>query len=295
MSSSRRADLILVATTMLAASGWIFSKETIQGLPPFGFIGFRFVLASICLLPFCLRAFRQVHRSDIFKAMGVGVLLGISLMCWVYAISHSQTLGEGAFIMSLSMLFVPIVAWGVFKLKPSRNFWFSLPVAVGGLLLLALGGGQAWQLSVSQLWFLIAALTLAVHFNFNSKYASRIPTLLLTCLQLFVTGCMALSVAIFTETWPESVPGSIWGWFALSTLVATSLRYVMQTTGQKYANPTNAAIIMVLEPVWTVILSVIWYGEQMPPHKVMGCMMILLSLLMFRGGHLIFRRFRARA
>ncbi len=38
-NSERKATVILVATTMIAALGWIFSKETIQGLPPFGFIG----------------------------------------------------------------------------------------------------------------------------------------------------------------------------------------------------------------------------------------------------------------
>lgn len=48
MNLERRADLILVATTILAAAGWIFSKEAIQGLPAFGFIGLRFVLASLC-------------------------------------------------------------------------------------------------------------------------------------------------------------------------------------------------------------------------------------------------------
>ncbi|MDW2132919.1 EamA family transporter, partial [Vibrio sp. 2129(2023)] len=47
-NSERKATVILVATTMIAALGWIFSKETIQGLPPFGFIGLRFTIASLC-------------------------------------------------------------------------------------------------------------------------------------------------------------------------------------------------------------------------------------------------------
>ncbi len=46
MTTNRKADLLLVLTTILAAAGWIFSKESIQGLPPFGFIGLRFILAS---------------------------------------------------------------------------------------------------------------------------------------------------------------------------------------------------------------------------------------------------------
>ncbi|PSW21734.1 EamA family transporter [Photobacterium sanctipauli] len=292
MKLERRADFILVATTMLAAAGWIFSKEAIQGLPAFGFVGLRFLLASLLLLPFCFRSIRQVKNSDMVKAMGVGCILATALLVWIYAISISDTLGEGAFIMSLSMLFVPLVAWPLFKQAPSRLFWISLPIAIAGLLMLSLGGGNGWQASASQVWFLASAVLLAVHFNFNGKYARRIPTLLLTCLQLFVTGSMGLIASLLFETRPESVGSDIWMWFFLSVVVATSIRYVMQTSGQKHSTAANAAIIMLLEPVWTVVLSVLWYGEEMPAHKVLGCLMILFSLLIYRGSGLVVGKFK---
>ncbi len=96
--------------------------------------------------------------------------------------------------------------------------------------MLSLGGG--WQQSASQIWFGLAALMLALHFNFNSRCAQRIPALLLTCIQLFVTGSMGGLVASLTfETWPQEIGLNIWGWFAMSVVIATSLRYVMQTTG----------------------------------------------------------------
>lgn len=281
-NSERKAAFVLVATTMIAALGWIFSKETIQGLPPFGFIGLRFTIASLCLLPLCIKPLRAANKKDIVAAAGVGVLLGGALMCWIYAISISDTLGEGAFIMSLSMLFVPIVAWIMFRQRPQRIFWVSLPIAILGLGCLSLAGG--WQQSSSQLWFLGAALMLALHFNVNSKYSQKLPVLLLTCIQLFVTGLIGLLISSLVETVPTEVSTSIWIWFALSTLLATSLRYVMQTMGQKFVQAGNAALIMILEPVWTVILSVIWYGEVLTSNKLVGCALILFSLVIYRTG-----------
>ncbi|WP_425636027.1 DMT family transporter [Vibrio owensii] len=282
LNSERKAAFVLVATTMIAALGWIFSKETIQGLPPFGFIGLRFTIASLCLLPLCIKPLRAANKKDIVAAAGVGVLLGGALMCWIYAISISDTLGEGAFIMSLSMLFVPIVAWIMFRQRPQRIFWVSLPIAILGLGCLSLAGG--WQQSSSQLWFLGAALMLALHFNVNSKYSQKLPVLLLTCIQLFVTGLIGLLISSLVETVPTEVSTSIWIWFALSTLLATSLRYVMQTMGQKFVQAGNAALIMILEPVWTVILSVIWYGEVLTSNKLVGCALILFSLVIYRTG-----------
>ncbi|CAH1558926.1 DMT family transporter [Vibrio rotiferianus] len=287
LNSERKAAFVLVATTMIAALGWIFSKETIQGLPPFGFIGLRFTIASLCLLPLCIKPLRAANKKDIFSAAGVGVLLGGALMCWIHAISISDTLGEGAFIMSLSMLFVPIVAWVMFRQRPQRIFWISLPIAIIGLGCLSLAGG--WQQSSSQLWFLGAALMLALHFNVNSKYSQKLPVLLLTCIQLFVTGLIGLLISSLVETVPTEVSMSIWIWFALSTLLATSLRYVMQTMGQKFVQAGNAALIMILEPVWTVVLSVIWYGEVLTSNKLVGCALILFSLVIYRtGGKLCF-------
>lgn len=238
------------------------------------------VFASLCLLPFCFSALKKADGQDCFRSMGVGVLLAGSIFCWIYAISISDTLGEGAFIMSLSMLFVPLLAWPLFGSKPPRAFWYSLPIAFIGLFLLSWSDG--WNIATSQLWFIAAAVGLATHFNFNSKYSASLPTILLTTLQLFTVGCLGVVLSFFLETWPEGVSLITWKWVLLSVLLATSLRYLMQTVGQKLVNPTNAAILMLLEPIWTMMLSVWVYDESMPLNKILGCALLLLSLFFYR-------------
>ena len=273
-------ELLLICATFIAALGWMFSKEAIAYLPIFGFIGLRFILASICLLPFCYRHFFRVKIKDLIKGFSVGILLGSAILLWIYAVSISDKLGEGAFIMSLSMLLVPLIAWPLFGNKPTGSFWYSLPFAVTGLALLSVA--DEWNQSSHQLWFMLAAIMLAVHFNFNSRYAQRIPVLLLTCIQLCSIGIMGLVVSIFFEVWPVTVPNSTWGWFGLSVIVATSLRYAIQTKGQKSTNTSNAAIIMILEPIWVFIISVLWFTETMCLYQVIGCSLILLSILINR-------------
>ncbi|MCG9678813.1 DMT family transporter [Vibrio sp. Isolate23] len=287
MNSESKAAWILVVTTALAGLGWIFSKETIQGLPPFGFVGLRFLVASVCLLPFCFKSFKQLNLRLLAQAMGGGCILALALLAWVHAIAVSETLGEGAFIVSLSMIIVPIVAWALYKERPKRAFWIAMPIAVSGLAFLSLKG--EWNSSAGQLWFLANACLLALHFNVNSRLAQSMPVLMLTCLQLLTTGVIALVASAIFETVPVSVNSSIWAWFAASAILATSLRYVMQTLGQKHSNPGNAALIMLLEPIWTVILSILWYGEQLSSNKLLGCSLILLALLFYRTDGRLFR------
>ena len=61
-----------------------------------------------------------------------------------------------------------------------------------------------------------------------------------------------------------------------------SLRFGLQMKGQKYAAVASAAIIMVLEPLLTVIAAALWYGEQLPLQKIIGGMLILVAQLWFR-------------
>lgn len=285
MLPERRGDLFILSATLLASAGWLFSKEAIAGLPPAGFVGWRFLLAALLLLPFCYQKLRQTSTELLLKAAAIGLVMTLNLIFWIQAISHSEGIGEGAFIMSLSMLMVPPLAWLIFREKPNRQFWLALPIAIAGLFLLTMGSGLS--LSLSQLLFLLASLSLALYFNLNSRFSRRIDPMALTCVQLAVTGVMHLLYSGLFEHWPESIEPQIWGWFAASVLLATSLRFVFQSTGQKYSNVANAALIMMLEPIWTVLISVFWYHEPMPIEKIAGCVLILLALISYRSRNLL--------
>ncbi|MDD1781064.1 DMT family transporter [Enterovibrio sp. ZSDZ35] len=280
--TDRRAELLLVLSTILAAGGWVFSKESLAEMPTFAFLGSRFFLASLILLAFCHKDLMKASRDDLRKALGCGFLLATAILLWIYSLSVSDTLGEGAFIMSLTMLFAPFIGWLLFKQPPSASFWIALPVALVGLGFLSLANG--WVLANSQVWFLASAFTFAFQFNIVSRVAKTLPTMLLTCIQLFVTGVIGLSLSLLFEDVPTSISPNIWVWFAMSIILSTCLRFACLTRGLKGTTAINAAFIMILEPVFTVIFSVLWYSEPMPPQKVIGCLLILTALIGYRGG-----------
>ncbi|MBO1518432.1 DMT family transporter [Oceanisphaera pacifica] len=285
MLPERRGDLFILLATLLASAGWLFSKEAIAGLPPIGFIGWRFFLAALIMLPFCYRQLFALPLALLLKAAAIGLVMTLNLVFWIQGISNSHGIGEGAFIMSLAMLLVPPLAWLTFKERPTRSFWLALPIAVVGLFLLTMGNGLSF--SKGQAFFLAASLSLAMYFNLNSRFARRIDPVALTCIQLAVVGLMHLLYSVLFEQWPAYIAPVTWGWFAASVLLATSLRFGSQTVGQKYSNVGNAALIMMLEPIWTVLISVFWYHEPMPAQKVMGCILILTALLSYRSASLL--------
>lgn len=281
MLQQYRGELILFFVSIIAASGWFFSKFAMAEFPPVGFMGARFILAFFIFLPFAYYQLKQLSRRQILRACLVGFCYGVYLSLWTLGLINSEHFGEGAFLVSLSMLIAPLVSWLFFKDKPQKVFWLSLPIAILGLVLLALGRGQL-HFSLGSIIFLSSSITAAIYFVLNNHFARNIPVLSLTTLQVGVVGLGCGIYSYFFEAYPASFSSSIWCWFVASLLLATNGRMLLQTIGQKYCNVATAALIMVLEPVWTLILSILLLGEQLTWTKALGCMFILSALMVYR-------------
>lgn len=71
-------------------------------------------------------------------------------------------------------------------------------------------------------------------------------------------------------------------WVAASILIATNLRFLIQTIGQRYCSISSSAIIMLLEPIWTLFAGLLWLNETMSTEKMVGCGLILAALMIYR-------------
>jgi len=279
-STHLKAELILVFVTVLAGLGWIFSKESLVGLPPLFFMGARFLIAGFVLVLAGRRFFNGLVWNDVKQAIQVGLVMGVAMMFWVSGLDRASNLGVGAFITSLGVVLVPVFGRFIFKDHPPKSIWVALPVAVSGLAFLALGSEVSYE--VAQLLFLGSALTFAFQFNLLSRLSTRIHVLVLTSIQLMVAGTFLLFLSLCTEHLPVTISISVAGWFLASTLIATSLRFLLQTYGQSLTPTSHAAVIMNLEPVWTAFFAAIWFSESMSLNQLMGCGLIFLAMLISR-------------
>lgn len=101
-------------------------------MPPLAFIGLRFTVAAFILVPIGAKRMIQVPKGQLRMGAGIGLLQGASLSLWIFAVSITTELGAGAFIMSLSMLFVPLCSWLILSFQFIANSHFSkwIPTSV---------------------------------------------------------------------------------------------------------------------------------------------------------------------
>ncbi len=277
---SLKADALLIIVTLLAAVSWMFSKEAVNEMPPLLFIGSRFLLAGVFLALFSQRSLIGLNPKQWIASAQVGILFGTSMCLWIFGLFHAENLGEGAFITSIASILVAPISYFIFKAKVEKSNWLALPVAFIGLGLLGLENG--FHPEKSQLFFLGAAILLSMTFILNGRAAVRMSATALTAISLSFVGIMGILISANMETWPEATTGSMVQWLLLSALVGTAARFLLQTYAQGLTTPSHAAVIMILEPIWTALIAAFWFNERMSELQLIGCSLIFAALLINR-------------
>lgn len=278
--SHLRADLLLLLVTLLAAAGWIFSKEALAGLPPLLFIGVRFLLAGMLLAVFGWRQLVLLPGRGWLRSLLVGALFAVAMGFWIMGLASARHLGEGAFISSLGIVLVPVLARFLFGDTPPRSTWVAIPMALLGFACLSLEHG--FRVEPGQWWFFAAALAFALVFVTNSHVVRQVPVLALGTVQLTMVAVLILPLSWTFEAWPDRVATSVLGWALASALLGTTARFIVQLHAQGMTTPSHAAVILMLEPMWTAIVAAWWFGESMSMLQFLGCGLIFLALVVSR-------------
>lgn len=279
-ASHLNADLLLVLVTLLAAVGWVFSFQALKGLPPLLFMGGRFLAAGLLLCGVGAGKLHQLTAAELRTAAAIGMVMAVTMLCWILGLHFVVNLGVGAFICSLGMILAPLVGKLLFDMQVNRSTWAGIVIAIVGMGCLSLEHGL--QVNRSDWLFFAAACGLALHFNLNARFALQVPVLPLTAIQLSMVGVFCLLVSAGFERWPAAVSVEVLGWMLASILIATSLRFFLQVKAQSLGASSHAALIMILEPVWTALIGAVWRGERMGALQLVGCGLIFAALVVSR-------------
>ena len=298
MANSTKADLLMLLVTLLAAISWMFSKEAVMLMPPLLFIGTRFLLAAVLLGVFAIPQLLALSREQLLRSLRVGLVFGVAMSCWVNGLNHASHIGEGAFLTSLGVVMVPVIARLAFAEAQPASTWLALPVAVAGLALLSLEHG--FRPEPGQIYFIIAAAIFALYFTLNTHAANahtitnsdgttrerdRIPVLALTTVALSCVGLVALSASFLIEPWHATFSNftpTLAGWILASAVIGTAGRFFVQTWAQSLSTQNHGVVILVLEPIWVALIAAAWFAESMSVAQLGGCGLIFAALLINR-------------
>ena len=290
------ADGAILLTTFIWGSTFAVSRDVLDYWPPLSYLALRLPLAALLFAALFPRQLFGAGR-DAWRAGGaLGLLMGFGFIGQTVGLLYT-TPAKSAFITGLTTPLVPVVAYALWRSRPSReNFLGIVLASIGGALILAPSGESA-AVNTGDLITLGTTILFAAHITLMGLYARRFDVRQLSALQITVAAALMLSVWVCVRAWGLLAGGLpaglareaeplIWNaatvtQLAYMAIVATVATFLLWTWGQARMPATHAAIIFSLEPVFATLFAVLLRGsaEWSGGRSTLGAFLVVAGVI----------------
>ena len=246
----------------------------------------RFALAAILFWVLVIAGgeatagLRGLTRRDLFMALGLGAFgYAAQAGCFFAALNRID-----ASLLSLLLYTYPsMVAVAAILLRRERadaRRFTALVLASGGLVLV-LANAKAGTLDPVGAGLALAAATVYTTYILTSQgIAGRMSPMVLSALVCTgATVTLTTGTALVGDLDPGAVTAAGWGWLLSLAVVSTVVAVSLFFAGLKRVGPSSAAILSTAEPVVTVILAFLVFGEVLGPFQLLGGMLVIAAVL----------------
>ncbi len=271
------AKPMIVLATLIWGSTFFILKDTLDDVDLMFLLAFRFTLAAGILALVFWRRWKGLDLGCLWRGGAMGALLFAAYAVQNYGLMDT-TPGKNAFFTAVYCVIVPFLYWGVDKLPPTRWNVLAAVLCVAGIGLVSWDGGVS--LTGGDLLTLCGGLLYACHIVAVSKFSQGRDIFLLTVLQFAVTAACCWVGTLFTRGLPVGgLPARAWWVLLYLAVAATALALLFQNVGQKYTDPSSAALLLALEAPFGVAFSVLFGAESPAPLMYLGFFLIFLAIV----------------
>jgi len=288
MSPSRRATLLLLATTVLWGSSFFTMDWGTRGLAPH--VGSAAAPSAFLFLRFLAAALLQVAVfPGLLKGLsGPAVGAGVALSVPFYAGFILQTTGlvsasstVVAFMTSLFVVITPLIGRLFFRERIAASTLAGALISLGGVYVMtdpSVGFGRGELLSIA----------CAVAFAFQIQMTNvvtrdhrpeTISLVQFSCAVLY-SGVTMAALGVSPGGLARALGERHVAWTVLYTAGACSVIAMgVLNRFQRDITATRASVIYMIEPVMAAICAMVFTGETMTARKAVGGAIILLGNL----------------
>ena len=277
-----QANLILLLAAAIWGGGFVAQSTAMETIEPFWFVGLRFAIAALAVLPFAWLESRKADNSLVRRDWLGFVLVGLALFGG--AITQqigllTTTVTNSSFLTGLYVVFVPLISVLVLRRYPHWIIWPAAAMSLTGIFLMS--GGQLTNLTPGDYLTIVCAFFWAVQILLAGLFVTSTGRpLALSFVQFATCSVLALSFAIPTESISWDVIRASAAEILYVGLISSGLAFVLQVIGQRYTTAPQAAIFLSSEALFGSFLAALLLGEMLPPIGYVGCAIIFTAMLL---------------
>ena len=277
MTNKFKADASLMLITLGWGISFLLTRNTLDSLDVFNFLGIRFTLAFILSFAVFYRKMLKTTVPMLISGFLVGMLLFSSYAFQTVGLLYTS-LSNSAFLTGSSVVMVPLIAAIFMKEKPRKEIYVGAVFAFLGIGLLTVTGFDSFN--VGDLLTLICALLFALYILAVAKYSKTHEPVAFAIWQIGTVGFVSLLASFIFENPTFSMPLEAWGNILFLAIICTSGAFIVQNVAQKYTTPSHTALIYANEPVFAAIFGYLLAGETMTAKGIFGAALIIVGVLL---------------
>ena len=274
------------------------TQKTGAYIGTFTFNGIRTFIGGLALIPVLVIDHRRRNAAldekdrqrfdfkGMFTSGGIcGLVLFVASNLQQHAFSYDIAAGKVGFITALYMILVPVFGLALRKV-PKINVWLGVAVGIVGLYFLCVEKGD-FSVGSGERFALLCAICFACHILVIDHFCTKVNNIALSCGQFLVAGLLSIiCMFIFEEPKIEEILACRY-MILYAGIGSCSLAFTFQIFGQRYSEPSVAAVLMCLESVFSVIFGWLIIDDVLTKRALLGCAImfagVILTQLDFSG------------
>lgn len=283
----RSLPYIAIITAMfLWGTSPIATKFALESLEPLTLVTTRFLLAVTLMMIVGLLSgsLQKIKREHIHLFIFAGIAQPfLYYICETYGLKLSNSPTVSEVLLSTSPLFAPLMAYVVIKEKVTWNNIVGIMISTGGVLMMILAGNNSFDIgSEWGIVLLFAAVLCAITYTtllrkipqqYNSL--SIVFYVQLISLIFFIPMWVVVDYPRLNEMSITWQPLAAVGYLAVFASVCAFILfcYTVRQIGVTRANAFNN-----IRPVFTALIMLLIFGEQLPWQKWVAIALVITGL-----------------
>lgn len=224
------------------------------------------------------RRYGGLPATTIRLAAIAGLFFAGDLLLWHHAIEFVGA-GLATVLGNLQVIFVGIVAWLVLGERPSRSTLLALPIVLLGVVLISGAvGGQAYGTNPG-LGVVLGIGTAMCYAGYlliirRGGRDPRRPAGPVAVATVFVALAATGAGAVYGDL-DLAPPLESLGWLALLGVTSQSAGYLFISISLPRLPAVITSIILLAQPVMTVVLSIVLLGEAPSAAQLLGVLLVI--------------------
>ena len=293
MTVYHKALLAILISAILWASAGSVSKLLFLESPPFVAASHRFLLASLIMLPFFLRAKKPKNFFRIL--LPLGIFNTGNVLCYYVGLSLT-TANTGSILGTAVPLVVALLSPFFIKERIEKEKFIGIIIGLIGALCIVLlpmiekGGATSGNI-VGNLFMVASLLSWSMYIIYSRRVLAggNYSPVLSTSVNIFTVTTAAVTASLLSRQ-PLLTPAlfipTYFGVLIFAAIGITVATFFLFQWGVEHISASTASLKEYIQPICAVAINAVVLGEQLTTTYILGAILIVIGVLFATHKHI---------